>query len=119
MDSKQLLLAILAYLSFLLPLNSPALAQKTTKMTVGFSATGGQYINLFAAKELGLFDKRSLDVTLNQINSSAQTVASLRSASVDIATGPAAPVIDAIAKALFGIALVSLVTYVENRFCNW
>jgi len=93
-------LNFLVLLSVVLPLllNSSASAQKLTKMTVGFSATGGQYINLFAAKELGLFEKRGLDVTLNQINSSAQTVASLRSASVDIAMGPAAPVIDAIAK---------------------
>ena len=98
MNSKRLMMSIVGYLLFQLALNGPALAQKTTKMTVGFSATGGQYINLFAAKELGLFDRRGLDVTLNQINSSAQTVASLRSSSVDIAMGPAAPVIDAIAK---------------------
>src|ERR1700740_39195 len=91
-------LSLLVLLSLVLPLllNSSASAQKITKMTVGFSATGGQYINLFAAKELGLFDKRGLDVTLNQINSSAQTVASLRSSSVDIATGPAGPGADAI-----------------------
>lgn len=75
-----------------------ALAQKPIKMTVGYSATGGQYINIFVAKELGIFEKHGLDVTLNVINSSAQTVASLRSGSVDIVTGPASPVIDAIAK---------------------
>jgi ABC-type nitrate/sulfonate/bicarbonate transport system substrate-binding protein len=79
---------------------SSAGAQKTSKMTVGFSATGGQYVNVFAAKDLGLFDKRGLDVTLNQLNSSAQTVASLRSNSVEIVTGPVAPVIDAIAKGI-------------------
>ena len=77
---------------------SQAHAQKLIKMTVGYSATGGQYINIFVAKDLGIFEKHGLDVTLNVINSSAQTVASLRSGSVDIATGPAAPVIDAIAK---------------------
>jgi len=98
MNSKPFIISILGYLLILLSIDGPAFAQKTTKMTVGFSATGGQYINLFAAKELGLFDKRGLDVTLQQINSSAQAVASLRSSSVDIATGPAAPVIDAIAK---------------------
>ena len=76
-----------------------ALAQKQPiKMTVGYTASGAQYINIFAAKELGLFEKHGLDVTLNQINSSSQTVASLRSNSVDVAAGPAAPVIDAIAK---------------------
>ena len=98
MVSKRLITSIFGCLLILLLINGSASAQKTTKLTVGFSATGGQYINLFAAKELGLFDKRGLDVTLNQINSSAQTVASLRSSSVDIVTGPAAPVIDAIAK---------------------
>lgn len=74
-------------------------AQQTpTKMTVSYSASGGQYINLFAAKELGIFEKHGLDVTLNQINSSSQAVASLRSKSVDVATGPAGVIFDAIAK---------------------
>ena len=68
------------------------------KMTVSYSASGGQYINLFVAKELGIFDKHGLDVTLNQINSSSQAVASLRSKSVDVATGPAGVIFDAIAK---------------------
>src|SRR6188472_2900717 len=62
------------------------------KMTVSYSASGGQYINLFVAKKLGM------DVTLNQINSSSQAVASLRSRSVDVATGPAGVIFDAIAK---------------------
>ncbi len=76
-----------------------ALAQKQPiKMTVGYTASGAQYINIFAAKELGLFEKHGLDVTLNQVNSSSQTVASLRSNSMDVIAGPAAPVIDAIAK---------------------
>src|ERR1044072_9085578 len=48
------------------------------KMTVSYSASGGQYINLFVAKELGIFEKHKLDVTLNQINSSSQAVASLQ-----------------------------------------
>jgi NitT/TauT family transport system substrate-binding protein len=75
-----------------------AAAQSRTKMTVGYSAAGGQYMNLFVAKELGIFEKHGLDVTLNQINSSSQAVASLRSASVDVAAGPAGVIIDAIAK---------------------
>jgi NitT/TauT family transport system substrate-binding protein len=68
------------------------------KMTVSYSASGGQYINIFAAKEFGIFEKHGLDVTLQQINSSSQAVASLRSKSVDVATGPAGVIIDAIAK---------------------
>ena len=68
------------------------------KMTVSYSASGGQYINLFVAKELGIFEKHGLDITLNQINSSSQAVASLRSKSVDVATGPAGVIFDAIAK---------------------
>ena len=76
-----------------------AFAQKQPiKMTVGYTAAGAQYINIFAAKELGLFEKHGLDVTLNQVNSSSQTVASLRSNSINVIAGPAAPVIDAIAK---------------------
>lgn len=77
----------------------PAAAQKQpVKMTVSYAASGGQYINLFAAKELGIFEKHGLDVTLNQINSSSQAVASLRSNSVDVAAGPGGVIIDAIAK---------------------
>ena len=83
----------------LLPPEIAAGAQPSpTKMTVSYSASGGQYINLFAAKELGIFEKHGLDVTLNQINSSSQAVASLRSKSVDVATGPAGVIFDAIAK---------------------
>ncbi|GEM_PF-1877486 len=68
------------------------------KMTVSYSASGGQYINLFVAKELGIFEKHGLDVTLQQINSSSQAVASLRSKSVDVVAGPAGVIMDAIAK---------------------
>ena len=67
-------------------------------MTASYSAAGGQYINLFVAKEFGIFEKHGLDVTLNQINSSSQAVASLRSNSVDVAMGPAGVIFDAIAK---------------------
>jgi len=78
---------------------SPAIAQKQpVKMTVSYSAAGGQYINLFVAKEFGVFEKHGLEVTLNQINSSSQAVAALRSKSVDVATGPAGVIFDAIAK---------------------
>jgi ABC-type nitrate/sulfonate/bicarbonate transport system substrate-binding protein len=78
---------------------TPAIAQQPlTKMTIGYSATGGQYLNIYAAKDLGIFAKHGIDATLHQVNSSSQVVASLRSASVTISTGPCGPVIDAIAK---------------------
>ena len=49
-----------------------AFAQKpAAKVTVSYSAAGGQYINLFVVKEFGIFEKHGLDVTLNQINSSS------------------------------------------------
>lgn len=75
-----------------------AAAQASNKLTVGYGATGGQYLNMFVAKELGIFDKHGLDVTLNFLHSSAQTVAALRSGSVEVVTGPGIPVIEAIAK---------------------
>ncbi|TMA65092.1 MAG: ABC transporter substrate-binding protein [Deltaproteobacteria bacterium] len=76
-----------------------AIAQKpAAKMTVSYSAAGGQYVNLFVAKEFGIFDKHGLDVSLQQINSSSQAVAALRSKSVDVAMGPAGVIFDAIAK---------------------
>jgi NitT/TauT family transport system substrate-binding protein len=90
------LLPVLLGISFA---GGQALAQKPmTKMTVSYSAAGGQYINLFVAKELGIFEKHGLDVTLNQINSSSQAVAALRSSSVDVAAGPGGVIFDAIAK---------------------
>jgi NitT/TauT family transport system substrate-binding protein len=93
-----MLLAI-ALISGLLLSASHTHAQKPlTKMTVSYSAAGGQYLNVFVAKEFGIFEKHGLDVTLNQINSSSQAVASLRSNSVDVATGPAGVIFDAIAK---------------------
>lgn len=93
------LLALGAILSGILLVGGAARAQKQAiKMTVSYSASGGQYVNIFAAKELGIFEKHGLDVTLQQINSSSQAVASLRSKSVDVATGPAGVVFDAIAK---------------------
>src|SRR5438309_3178027 len=99
MNAARRILCIIGLLIGLLFGPGQAIAQKQlTKMTIGYSASGGQYINLFAAKELGIFEKHGIDATLNQINSSAQVVASLRSASVNIATGPCGPVIDAIAK---------------------
>lgn len=85
-------------LSFLTSIN-PAGAQKPpTKLTVSYAAAGGQYINLFVAKEFGIFEKHGLDVSLNQINSSSQAVAALRSNSVDVAMGPGGVIFDAIAK---------------------
>src|SRR5437762_3060322 len=99
MNAARRILCIIGLLIGLLFGPGQAIAQKQlTKMTIGYSASGGQYINLFTAKELGIFEKHGIDATLNQINSSAQVVASLRSASVNIATGPCGPVIDAIAK---------------------
>jgi NitT/TauT family transport system substrate-binding protein len=99
MIATRLLLSITAVLVYLLFPGGPLLAQKPPhKMTVSYSAAGGQYINLFVAKEFGIFEKHGLDVTLNQINSSSQAVASLRSNSVDVAMGPAGVIYDAIAK---------------------
>ncbi len=98
MNPKRPILRITGLLLALLFGSGQAFGQKPIKMTVGYSATGGQYINIFVAKELGIFEKHGIDATLHQINSSAQTVASLKSASVTIATGPGSPVIDAIAK---------------------
>ena len=89
---------LIVLVAFLLGAGSAVAQKQPTKMTVGYSAAGGQYINLFIAKELGIFEKHGLDVTLNQINSSSQAVASLRSNSVDVAMGPGGVIFDAIAK---------------------
>jgi NitT/TauT family transport system substrate-binding protein len=89
---------LIVLVAFLLGAGRAVAQKQPTKMTVGYSAAGGQYINLFIAKELGIFEKHGLDVTLNQINSSSQAVASLRSNSVDVAMGPGGVIFDAIAK---------------------
>src|SRR5436189_5198943 len=111
MNAARRILCIIGLLIGLLFGPGQAIAQKQlTKMTIGYSASGGQYINLFTAKELGIFEKHGIDATLKQINSSAQVLASLRSASVNIATGPCGPVIHAIDDGLtaftfFGVAM--------------
>jgi len=99
MNIFRTLLALGAILSGILLVSGTASAQKPPiKMTVSYSASGGQYINLFVAKELGIFEKHGLDVALQQINSSSQAVAALRSKSIDVAAGPAGVIMDAIAK---------------------
>jgi NitT/TauT family transport system substrate-binding protein len=99
MQVRKLSLVLLVFIAAVLAASIQAFAQKpASKLTVSYSAAGGQYINLFVAKEFGIFEKHGLDVTLNQINSSSQAVASLRSNSVDVALGPAGVIYDAIAK---------------------
>lgn len=106
MELRRSLCLVVAILSGLLFGPGQAGAQKpSTQMTVSYSASGGQYINIFAAKELGIFEKHGLDVTLKQINSSSQAVAALRSKSVEIVAGPAGVIFDAIAKGVTDVTI--------------
>ena len=72
-------------------------ADAATKITLLYTP-GDSFTESYVAKDQGIFEKHGLDVTLQQINSSSQAVASLRSKSVDVATGPAGVIFDAIAK---------------------
>ena len=69
--------------------SAPAAAQ--TKLTVGYTAVS-EFLPLFVAKERGLFAKRGLDVTPQQLAYSSVMPAALQSGSVQIA-GAASPVL--------------------------
>lgn len=57
------------------------------KMTVGYTAIGAAYSDLYVCQDQGVFRKNGLDVKLTLLNSSSQLVAALVSNSVQIGAG--------------------------------
>jgi NitT/TauT family transport system substrate-binding protein len=58
-------------------------------MTVGYTAIGAAYSDLYVCQDQGVFKKNGLDVKLTLLNSSSQLVAALESNSVQVGAGAA------------------------------
>lgn len=59
----------------------------TMKMTIGYTAIGAAYSDLYICQDQGIFKKNGLDVKITLLNSSSQLVAALMSNSVQIGVG--------------------------------
>jgi ABC-type nitrate/sulfonate/bicarbonate transport system substrate-binding protein len=78
--------AIVASLSLLLLGSAPGTAQDTKKVRMAYSAFSISFLNLFVARDAGLFKKRSLDVELIQM-AGPLPVAALAAGEIDYLTG--------------------------------
>ncbi|SEF24854.1 NitT/TauT family transport system substrate-binding protein [Amycolatopsis pretoriensis] len=67
-------------------------------VTIGYTALGAGYSDLYTAQDYGIFAKHGLNVKLNRLNDSSQLVAGLASDSVQIGVGVAADTAAAIMK---------------------
>ncbi|MEV4143692.1 ABC transporter substrate-binding protein [Amycolatopsis sp. NPDC049691] len=67
-------------------------------VTIGYTALGAGYSDLYTAQDYGIFAKHGLNVKLNRLNDSSQLVAGLASNSVQIGVGVAADTAAAIMK---------------------
>lgn len=59
------------------------------KLTIGYTAIGAAYSDLYVCEDQGIFKKHGLDVKLTLLNSSSQLLAALSSDSVQIGAGVA------------------------------
>jgi NitT/TauT family transport system substrate-binding protein len=67
-------------------------------VTIGYTALGAGYSDLYTAEDYGIFKKHGLDVKLTRLNDSSQLVAGLASNSVQIGVGVAPDTAAAIMK---------------------
>lgn len=81
--------------------------QDPIKMTIGYSALGAAYSDLYTCEDYGIFKKHGLDAELKFVNSSSQTLSALASGSVQIAPGDAKAMASGILKGV-GLKFVSL-----------
>ncbi len=70
------------------------------KMTIGYTAIGAAYSDLYVCQDRGVFKKNGLDVDLKLLNSSSQLVAALVSNSVQVGAGTARTTAQGILKGL-------------------
>jgi len=89
-------ISIAVLVSSLLAACGGARAADTTKagganmsMTVGYTAVGAAYSDLYVCEDKGIFKKNGLDVKLTLLNSSSQLLAALASNSVQVGAGVA------------------------------
>jgi NitT/TauT family transport system substrate-binding protein len=66
-----------------------AVPSGSMKLTVGYTAIGAAYSDLYVCQDQGIFRKNGLDVQLKLLNSTSQLVAALVSNSVQIGAGAA------------------------------
>jgi len=64
-------------------------APSSMSMTIGYTAIGAAYSDLYVCQDQGVFKKNGLDVKLSLINSSSELVAALVSGSVQVGAGVA------------------------------
>ncbi|MEP9382988.1 ABC transporter substrate-binding protein [Nocardioides sp. KR10-350] len=76
-------------LSTLAGCGSSSDAASGMKLTIGYTAIGAAYSDLYVCEDQGVFKKNGLDVKLTLLNSSSQLVAGLASNSVQIGAGVA------------------------------
>lgn len=62
-------------------------ASANMSMTVGYTAVGAAYSDLYVCEDKGIFKKNGLDVKLTLLNSSSQLLAALASNSVQVGAG--------------------------------
>ena len=67
--------------------SSGSSSKSSMKMTIGYTAIGAAYSDLYVCEEQGVFKKHGLDVKLTLLNSSSQLVAALASDSVQVGAG--------------------------------
>ncbi|MCA1218944.1 ABC transporter substrate-binding protein [Streptomyces sp. 8L] len=66
---------------------SASVQPASMKMTIGYTAIGAAYSDLYICEDKGIFKKNGLDVKITLLNSSSQLVAALVSNSVQIGVG--------------------------------
>ncbi|MPZ84628.1 MAG: transporter substrate-binding domain-containing protein [Actinophytocola sp.] len=89
MRTKRLLLVALAAATMLTACGNGASDEPSMSLTVGYTAIGAAYSDLYVCEDKGVFKKNGLDVKLTRLNSSSQLLASLSSNSVNIGAGVA------------------------------
>ncbi|OEV12389.1 ABC transporter substrate-binding protein [Streptomyces nanshensis] len=67
--------------------SSASVHPSSMKMTIGYTAIGAAYSDLYICQDKGIFKKNGLDVEITLLNSSSQLVAALVSDSVQVGVG--------------------------------
>jgi NitT/TauT family transport system substrate-binding protein len=79
-------LVIVAVFSLFVPLAIPSFAQEARKIRMAYSAFSVAFLNIFVARDAGLFKKRGLDVELIQM-AGPLPIAALSGGEIDYLTG--------------------------------
>jgi NitT/TauT family transport system substrate-binding protein len=115
MRLKALSVTAVAAVSLLTACGKGAGDEPSMSLTIGYTAIGAAYSDLYVCEDKGIYKKNGLDVKLTRLNSSSQLLASLSSNSVHIGAGVASSTAAGILRGvdLRYIALPMPVYYVE------